>query len=102
MKKMNFALLTLSIASLSIGPVFANEDGPCKKIKSACEAGGYEKGAHKKNGKGLFVDCMKKIMNGEAVEGVTVAAEDVAACKAKKDKRGAKKEEEPKAAPAAH
>jgi hypothetical protein len=93
MKKSNLALVLIALNALALSPAFANEgEGPCKQIKAACEAGGYTKGAHKKTGKGLFVDCMKKIMEGEAVEGVTVPAEEVAACKAKKEKHHAKKE----------
>ncbi len=69
----------------------AGETGPCKQIKAACEAGGFVKGGHKKDGKGLYVDCMKKIMAGETVPGVTVTPDEVTACKAKKDKHAAAK-----------
>ncbi len=59
---------------------------PCKEIKSACEAAGFVKGGHKEK-KGLHMDCMKKIMNGESVEGVSVDSAKVSACKEKKEKR---------------
>jgi hypothetical protein len=64
---------------------------PCKEIRAACEAGGYAKGAHKTTGKGLFKDCMKKIMAGETVAGVSVTSDQVSACRARKDKRAARR-----------
>lgn len=73
----------------------AGETAPCKEIKSACEAGGFVKGGHKKDGKGLFRDCMKKIMAGETVPGITVTPEQVSACKAKKEKHVAAKAAKP-------
>lgn len=92
------SLLSLAVLASSLvafSAAHAGETGPCKQIKAACEAGGYVKGNHKKNGKGLFVDCMKKIMAGEAVEGVSVPADEVAACKAKKEKHAAAKAAKP-------
>ena len=95
MNKLTLALGTLSILTLSLSPAFANEGGdggPCKKIREACIAGGFTAGGHKDGNKGLHIDCMKKIMGGETVAGVTIPAEEVAACKAKKDKRKEKRE----------
>jgi hypothetical protein len=86
------ALIALSLA-IPAGFARAEDGGPCRKIREACEAAGFTKGGHKKGeGKGLFVDCMKKIADGETVPGVTVAAEDVAACKEKKGKRKERRE----------
>lgn len=90
-----YSVVLISTLSLLSNSVLAQEgegkeEGPCKKIRDACVAGGYEKGAHK-SGKGLYIDCMKKIMDGGTAEGVTVSNEDVAACKAKKEKRKDKK-----------
>jgi hypothetical protein len=59
------------------------KDHPCREIKTACEAAGFHKGDHKKNGKGLWLDCMDKLKVGEAVPGVSVSADKVAACKVK-------------------
>ena len=89
MKKFLFALICLSFAT----PAFAGEekDAPCKKIKAACEAAGYTKGGHKTDSKGLHIDCLQKLKEGQAVEGVSVSAEDMAACKEKKEKHKAKK-----------
>ncbi|MBS1961403.1 MAG: hypothetical protein JST04_04245 [Bdellovibrionales bacterium] len=89
--KLSLLSLAVLASSLVAFSSHAGESGPCKQIKSACEAGGYVKGNHKKNGKGLFVDCMKKIMAGESVEGVSIPADEVAACKAKKEKHAAAK-----------
>jgi hypothetical protein len=83
------------VAAIALSSAFAQakpkHEGPCQKIRKSCEAAGFAKGAHKTNGKGLFVDCMKKIMNGETVAGVTVDAQDVSKCKEVKAKRHARK-----------
>ena len=79
MKKISLAVL-MSFALTGIA--FADTH-PCEKIKSACEAAGFTKGDHK-DGKGLHKDCMKPIMSGQTVAGVTVDAGDLQACQAKK------------------
>lgn len=89
--------LTLALLGsiLTLNQARAEESHPCKEIKAACEAGGYTKGGHqpKTNSfKGLYKDCLMKIKEGQAVEGVTVPAATIAACKAKKDKRDERKE----------
>lgn len=80
-------ILALFVLAISL-PLAAEAkmDRPCKKVMAACEAAGFKKGGHKE-GKGLMMDCMKKLMDGEKVEGVTVAAEDMAACKEMHEKR---------------
>lgn len=86
--------LALVGSFLVLNPVARAESQPCKEIKAACEAGGYTKGGHKpktNSFKGLYKDCILKIRDGQAVEGVTVPPETVAACKAKKEKRAARK-----------
>lgn len=65
--------------------------GPCKAIKEACEKAGFKAGDHKKTGKGLWIDCVDKVAKGETVEGVTIAAADVAACKEKHEERKEKR-----------
>lgn len=55
---------------------------PCKPIITACKAAGFFKGG-KNQGKGLFVNCLKPILDGKAVAGVVVNPTDVPACKAK-------------------
>lgn len=87
-------VLYVLVPSFSALSANAAESKPCKEIKAACEAGGFVKGAHKE-GKGLYKDCLKKIIGGETVAGVTVAPELIAACKAKKGKHGSPKSEKP-------
>ncbi|MBI1861458.1 MAG: hypothetical protein HYR96_11130 [Deltaproteobacteria bacterium] len=60
------------------------QNHPCKKIRAACEAAGFTKGGHKSSSKGLWADCIKPTMDNRTPAGVTVAAVDVVACKAKK------------------
>lgn len=78
------SLLTLCFIVSTLGVSVAQADEPCKAVRQACEAAGYVHGAHKKTGKGLMVDCMKPIMEGQTVAGVTVAPAEVEACKAKR------------------
>lgn len=63
----------------------------CQVIKMACDAAGYKPGGYlkgyKKPKKAPAIDCLKKITDGEAVEGVSVAPQTIAACK--KAKAGA-------------
>ncbi len=57
---------------------------PCMQIKKACEAAGFQRGKTKEGN--LVKDCMQKITNGEAVKGVTIAADVVNGCKEKHEK----------------
>lgn len=78
-------MLILNLAlGLLAGHAYAADDAgkPCMKIKQACEAAGFTKGGHKE-GKGLMMDCMKKLAQGESVAGVNISAEDMASCKEK-------------------
>ena len=79
-------ILASSLVAISV----AADDKPCKEIRAACEAGGFTKGGHKNENKGLFKDCLQKILAGETVAGVTVTPEQVAGCKAKKEKKKSK------------
>lgn len=91
--KINFSLLIL-LALVATLPALAEKeeaDHPCVKVKAACEAAGFKKGAHK-DGKGLIKDCIKKVMDGETVVGVTVPAEEVTACKEKRVEHQQKRE----------
>jgi hypothetical protein len=84
----NIALgLSLFVTLNSMAFAHESKEGnhPCKKVKEACQAAGFTKGAHKENGKGLFMDCMKPLREGKTVEGVTIAPADLNACKAKKE-----------------
>ncbi|MBY0471739.1 hypothetical protein K2X30_11285 [bacterium] len=56
---------------------------PCAKIYKACHKGGFIKGGHQE-GKGLVINCMKPLMEGKTVPGVTVDAAVIKACQEKK------------------
>jgi hypothetical protein len=86
------SILVVFAILFAVSPARAEgeRERPCKKLTAACEAGGYLPGQHSK-GKGLHADCMKKLLDGGTVEGVSVSAAEVAACKAKKAKKGPKK-----------
>ena len=71
--------LLLLVPALSFGK--EDVDRPCQKIKSACQAAGFKKG------KGLVVDCVKKVLDGETVAGVTVEAADLSACQERRESR---------------
>lgn len=90
----------LAVSSLFAVSAFAaaSKEGPCKQAKELvtpiCESAGFHQGDHKKNGKGLHVDCLHKILEGESVPGVTLtqdAQTAVNACQAHKAKHAAKK-----------
>lgn len=57
----------LVIAALLLGfsIAHAEKNGPCAQIKKACETAGFVKG-QAKEGTGLWVDCIKPIMEGTA------------------------------------
>ncbi len=84
------ALVLLSVSLISTG-VRADEakgnSHPCHQVKEACEGAGFKKGGHKDK-KGLHKDCIMPIMSGQSVLGVTVAADVISACKAKKPNFG--------------
>jgi hypothetical protein len=56
---------------------------PCHAIEAACQGAGFVKGGAVQ-GKGLWKDCIEPILDGKAVSGVNVGADEVQACKAKK------------------
>lgn len=89
MKKSNLTLLIILCASFFSSPGFATtgSPNPCNEIQKACEAAGYRRGGHqpRKNIKrGLFRDCMKKILKGDTVKGVRISADRIVACKERK------------------
>lgn len=65
----------------------------CGAVVKACEAGGFSVGSHKKNHKGLWVDCIAKLAKGKPVEGVSgVSSDEAKKCvEVKKQKRAEKK-----------
>ncbi|MEI6398344.1 MAG: hypothetical protein WCO71_06220 [Pseudomonadota bacterium] len=80
-----YALSAIGVAAVARAAEGAEhgKNHPCKAIEAACVAAGFKKGDHKDK-KGLWVDCVKPIMDGSTVAGVTVPADAVAACKEKK------------------
>lgn len=60
---------------------------PCMALMNACKAAGYVKGGSKDDKKGLIRDCMKPLVEGMAVPGVTAKSEDIAACKERHERR---------------
>jgi hypothetical protein len=58
---------------------------PCKAIMESCKSAGFTRGGG--TGKGIMRDCMKPIMNGQTVAGVTATPDLVAACKTKMAER---------------
>ncbi len=52
---------------------------PCEVIAKACKKGGYSRESGK--GKLFWKNCMKPIVLGNAVSGVSVNASDVKACR---------------------
>ena len=84
-----YALVLLS-TMLIVQPVFADEDmssdfKPCKAIVKACKEAGYERhGSHDKN---FWKDCMKPLILGKTVSGVSVDDKDIKACRTGKIKR---------------
>ena len=89
------ATALFSVSALANHHDHEPKDGPCLKVKQACEAAGFEKGKHKEK-KGLMMDCMKPLMHGETVAGVTIAPEDLQACKDKKEHHKEHKEKKGK------
>ena len=89
---MKFGILLATVCLFTAHHAMAKE-GPCKPIMKACHDAGYTKGGHKEGTKGLMVDCMKPVLEGKAVAGVNVSAEQVSACKEKAEERKAKRKE---------
>ncbi len=78
--KYAFALL---VALLIMQPVFADDDmgdKPCMPIVKSCLKAGYSHRGEKQFWKG----CMKPLIMGQTVKGVTVDPKDVTACRAAK------------------
>jgi hypothetical protein len=85
MRKINL-VLALSAALLT-QPVLADEmemsdSKPCATIASACKSAGFTKGGDK--GKMFWMDCMKPVVMGQSVKGVTVDAATVKSCRTDK------------------
>src|SRR5579871_3542339 len=79
-------LLTL-IFILAVQPSFADDtmtvdSKPCSAIVKACGQAGFIH--NESNGKKFWFDCMKPVLLGQAVKGVTIDAMTVKSCRADK------------------
>ena len=83
---MKLVLITASL--LMVGAVAQakggkpKDDPACANIAKQCEAQGFMPGAHKRNGKGLWADCVGKIAKGETIAGVNATVDEAKACAA--------------------
>ncbi|OAI48024.1 hypothetical protein AYO45_05355 [Gammaproteobacteria bacterium SCGC AG-212-F23] len=80
-------MIAFVAATLLTQQVFADdmdsvESKPCGVIAKACLAAGYARTEEKS--KKFWKDCMKPVILGKTVQGVTVDAATVKACQAKK------------------
>jgi hypothetical protein len=88
-ESMKLSIFILGLGILSGAVAFANHDGSdipaCAGVTDVCmkanvsakdsktgkEMHGYQPGEHKRDGEGLWVDCVAKLAQGKTVEGVT-------------------------------
>jgi hypothetical protein len=72
--------LSTSLAASLARADKATDIPACSSIAKSCEAAGFEPGDHKKNGKGLWVDCIHAIAKGKTVAGVTGTEAEAKSC----------------------
>ncbi len=75
------SLVVVLAAILSVQPVFADSK-PCGTIAAACIKAGYNK--ERTENKNVWKNCMKPVIMGEKVEGVTIDADVVKSCRTDK------------------
>lgn len=79
------ALATQSVfAEYTSSPVSDSDNKPCAKIAEACLSAGFVEA--KSKDKGIWRNCMKPIMLGNTVTGVTVDPDVAKSCRANKVK----------------
>lgn len=54
---------------------------PCRKLMQACQAAGFRRGATPVERKNFYDGCLKPLMNGQTVSGITINTSDAEACK---------------------
>lgn len=79
MKNAFVLVMVLASSSLAFADK-ATENPACANIAKQCESAGFEPGEHKKDGKGLWVDCVEAIAKGKTVAGVSATADEAKAC----------------------
>ncbi len=83
MKKILLCLVFLSVHGMAQSET---SDLPCLEVKKACEAAGFSKGKAKE-GRGLVKDCMRKLSEGQSVDGVKLNPAVIKACKDNRDSK---------------
>lgn len=73
------ALVVLSL-SLSAHAQRPKDSPECAEIAKQCESAGFSPGGHKKDGKGLWVECIGAVAHGQTVAGVTATKEQAEKC----------------------
>jgi hypothetical protein len=88
-------ILTSSVSAFAIGKEDGSDVPACKGVTDICMAApvtatdsktgkvmnGYISGEHKRDGHGLWADCVEKLAKSQPVQGVTgVSAESAKAC----------------------
>ncbi len=91
MKKIIILLFVVFASLLNAEENTEVKEGPCNRVMDACKAADYAKGDHNMK-RSLFKDCMQPLLaeGGDAVPGVTVDAQALAACKKIKDAKKTK------------
>ena len=83
--KYSFAvLLALFIAQPAFADMDMSDDPACATIAKSCQDAGYT--GHGTEAKQFWKDCMKPLVMGKTVDGVTVDPKDASACRAAKIK----------------
>lgn len=78
--------LALLAAIVFVSPAFADDSKECASIAKSCLDAGYTSNDDVTTGKQFWMDCMKPLVLGKTVSGVTVDPKDVKACRAAKIK----------------
>lgn len=92
MKMQTWILAGLLCVAPTLASANAADIPECANIVKACEGAGFMPGDHKKNGKGLWVDCVGAIGKGKTVAGVSSTQAEAQACQnAHKAKKAEKK-----------
>ena len=76
------ALLAATLLSSSAFAMHMMDSKACNMIIDACKKAGYVKGDN--GDKKFWIDCMKPVMMGKSVKGVTVDAATIKQCRTDK------------------
>jgi hypothetical protein len=84
MKFNTIGLLIIGLIASQISFAQGN-NRPCMNIAAACESAGYR--INDTSGKDIWRNCVKPLMAGQTVPGVTIDPSDMQACKDRKAQR---------------